>query len=285
MKHEKTLTWASTTSEDGTTIAYATVGAGPGLILLGGVLSDADTYRDLAEVLADTFTVHIVNRRDRPGSGPMRAGHRIEDECADLAAVAAATGAGAVFGHSFGGLVALEAARRTNTFTNVCVYEPGVPLRGEFPFSWLSGYAERLARGDRRGAFAWMVKHNGFAPKPLAVMPSWYVKGILRLVIRGRRWDQMDALLAANLIEHRIEQGLDAAQADRFATITARTVLLAGDQSPPFIGSRLIEELAAVVPNGAACLLPGADHLAPQHKPHRIAAAVRSSIEPATIRS
>jgi hypothetical protein len=42
--------WTSSTatSADGTTIAYETVGSGAGLIVVGGVLSTARDYIDLA---------------------------------------------------------------------------------------------------------------------------------------------------------------------------------------------------------------------------------------------
>lgn len=272
------LRWAAATSEDGTVISYATVGSGPSLIVLGGVLSDAIAYLRLAELLSDDFTVHLVNRRGRPGSGAMDEAHGLDEECADVAAVAAATDAVAIFGHSFGGLVALESARRLHRFSHACVYEPGVPLRGQLDLSWLAGYADRLDAGDRRGAFAWMVKHNGFAPPALAAMPIWCIKAILRTMMRGRRWAEMDALLEANLVEHRIEQALDSPRPDRFATIAAQTLLLGGDKSPPFISGDLIHELAAVIPNSVAKLLRGADHLAPQHRPEQIAAVMRASL-------
>jgi pimeloyl-ACP methyl ester carboxylesterase len=81
----------SAISADGTRISYLSVGNGPGLVLVGGVLSSASTYLPLAEGLAGEFTVHVMNRRGRPPSGPQRPRHNIDDECADLAAVASAT--------------------------------------------------------------------------------------------------------------------------------------------------------------------------------------------------
>ena len=61
-------------SADGTPIGYCSVGSGPGLIVLGGVLSNAASYRPLAARLAGTFQVHLVDRRGRPNSGPQRQG-------------------------------------------------------------------------------------------------------------------------------------------------------------------------------------------------------------------
>jgi pimeloyl-ACP methyl ester carboxylesterase len=273
----ESLRAASTVSADGTPIGYSSLGEGPGLIIVGGVLSSGSDYLALANALAQEFEVHLIDRRGRPSSAPQRPSHSIDDECADLLAVAASTGATAVFGHSFGGLVVLETARRQPAFEQLFVYEPGVLLRGQFRFDWLDGYQQRLESGDRRGAFAWMVKHNGFAPRPLAVMPLSYVRVMLRLAIRPRRWASMDGLLEANLVEHRIEAALDAPDAERFSSITARTLLMGGTKSPAFISQRLITELTDVVPHATAEILPGLDHLAPQHQPTQIAAAILAS--------
>lgn len=263
---------SSTISEDGTVIAYHSVGSGAGLVIVGGVLSDGASYLPLAAALADDYTVHVVERRGRPDSGPQRAGHRIEDECADLIAVATATGAQAALGHSFGGLVVLETARQKPIFDELVVYEPGVPLRGQLTAaSWLDGYQQRLEIGDRRGAFAWMVKQAGFAPGPLAAMPLWYVRLMLRLAIRGPKWARMDHLLEANLVEHRLQAKLDAPDLDRFATITAHTVLMGGVKSPDAISGPLLHELATVIKHSTVVILPGLGHLAPEDNPDRIA--------------
>jgi pimeloyl-ACP methyl ester carboxylesterase len=271
---ESSVRVSSVQSADGTPIGYCSVGAGPGLIVVGGVLSSAASYRRLADKLAPTFEVHLVSRRGRAGSGPQRTGHSIEQECDDLLAVMQATGAGLVFGHSFGGLVALETARRRAGLERVFVYEPGVPLHGHFNFGWLDGYERFLKQGDRRGAFAWMVKHAGFAPRPLGLMPLWQLRAVLRLAIRPRRWAAIDPLLEANLGEHRIQAALDTPSADRFSTITARTVLMGGTRSPDFISRGLLTELAQVIPDAIVAVLPGLGHAAPEDRPDKIAAAI-----------
>lgn len=266
--------WTSAVSTDGTTIGYSSLGKGPGLIIVGGVLSSGSDYLPLARLLAEDFQVHVMDRRGRPNSGPQRRDHSIDDECEDLIAVVRSTGATAVFGHSFGALVALETARRQPAFDQLFLYEPGVPLRGRFRFDWLDGYQQRLESDDRRGAFAWMVKHNGFAPRPLAMMPLSYVRAVLRLAIRSRQWELMNQLLEANLVEHRIEAALDAPSAARFSTVTARTLLMGGTKSPTVISQQLITELAEVIPGASVAILPGLDHLAPQRRPSPIATAI-----------
>lgn len=106
---------------DGTPIGCSSFGEGPGLIIVGGVLSSGSDYLPLARLLAQDFEVHVIDRRGRPNSGPQRQDHSIDDECADLIAVARSTGATAVFGHNFGGLVALETARRQPVFDQLFV--------------------------------------------------------------------------------------------------------------------------------------------------------------------
>jgi pimeloyl-ACP methyl ester carboxylesterase len=267
---------SSVRSKDGTVIAYRSLGQGPGLIVLGGALSNGSNYLRLAAALSHDHTVHVVERRGRPGSGEPRQDHSIEDESADLAAVAAGTGASVVFGHSFGGLVTLETARRFPLFDEVYVYEPGVSLHGSIPVGWIDGYQRRLVRGDRLGAFAEMVKHSGFSPRFISMMPVWYLRLVLRVAL-GRRWAAMSELLETNVVEHRIVAALDAPDAERFSTIAAHTVLLGGAKSPPALTGRLLDELAAAIPRSTAEVLPGMDHIAPETHPQRVAAAVRAN--------
>lgn len=68
--------WTSSTvaSVDRTTIAYETLGSGAGLIVVGGVLSTAGDYMDLARQLAGSSTVHLMERRGRGASGPQGPG-------------------------------------------------------------------------------------------------------------------------------------------------------------------------------------------------------------------
>jgi pimeloyl-ACP methyl ester carboxylesterase len=204
-----------------------------------------------------------MERRGRVGSGEQRPDHSIDAECADLTALTRVTRASAVFGHSFGALVVLETLRQQALFDEVYLYEPGVPVRDQLRADWLDDYQRLLEHGDRRGAFASMVKGAGFAPRPLRIMPHWYVDLVLRLAIRGEKWTTMDPLLEANLTEHRIQRDLNAPTVERYSTITADTLLLGGAKSPDFISTRLLNELADVLPHSTVTVLPGQGHLAP----------------------
>lgn len=105
------------TSADGTTIRYTTLGTGEAVIVVGGVLSTARDYMGLGRVLAESFTVHVMNRRGRGASGSQGPNYSTERECEDLLALQAQTGAERVFGHSYGGFVAIQAARSTSRWS------------------------------------------------------------------------------------------------------------------------------------------------------------------------
>jgi pimeloyl-ACP methyl ester carboxylesterase len=111
----------TTTSADGTTIAYEQVGEGPTVVIVNGALSRAADARGLADALVDAgFRAVMWDRRSRGSSGDKR-GSLPEDEAADLAAVIEAVGGdAAVLGHSSGAILALYAASL------------GVPIRALF---------------------------------------------------------------------------------------------------------------------------------------------------------
>jgi pimeloyl-ACP methyl ester carboxylesterase len=205
-------------SQDGTAIAYETFGTGDGVTVIGGALSSGRNYSRFARELGRSFAVHVIERRGRGCSGPQGHDYSIDKELQDLQAVQTATGAAAVFGHSYGGLIALEAARRSRVFTDVAVYEPGVSVRGSIVVDWIPRYRELLTAGDSRGAFAAMVQRSGIAPKAIQWLPLSCVRLILRLAIRTHRWQEMQPLLEANLAEHEQIARLDETTVDRYSS-------------------------------------------------------------------
>ena len=60
----------SAVSADGTTIGYRQLGRGPGIVVVHGSMSSGYNFLQLAEALADAFTVYLPDRRGRGLSGP-----------------------------------------------------------------------------------------------------------------------------------------------------------------------------------------------------------------------
>jgi len=112
-------------SKDGTAIAFDRIGNGPPVILVDGALC----YRgmgqsgQLAELLAQHFTVFTYDRRGRGASGdtaPYAMGREVEDIAALLGE---AGGAAFVWGTSSGAVLALEAANRLSGIKKLALYE------------------------------------------------------------------------------------------------------------------------------------------------------------------
>jgi pimeloyl-ACP methyl ester carboxylesterase len=264
------------TSSDGTWIAYEAMGEGDGLIVLGGALRAANDYHPLAEALSASYSVVLVERRGRGRSGPQGEQYHVEREIEDLLAVQAEVGARAVFGHSYGGLVALEASRRGASFRDVIAYEPGVSIAGSIPSDWTDRYQELLRAGDARGAFAAMARGAGFAPLALTRTPERLARMILRVAVRGAEWARMEPLLAASGAEHEQLAKLDDGSAARFRAIPARVLLLGGSKSPAFITTELFEQLRAAIPDLEIVVIPGLDHTGPEKQPRRVAEFVEA---------
>jgi pimeloyl-ACP methyl ester carboxylesterase len=103
----------TTTSADGSTIAFDRLGQGPAVVLLPGATCTRGATAPLAQALAEHLTVLNVDRRgrgdsdDRSGAPPWELAREVEDVAA---VVAAAGGTASVYGHSSGAALAMHAA-------------------------------------------------------------------------------------------------------------------------------------------------------------------------------
>jgi pimeloyl-ACP methyl ester carboxylesterase len=167
MTHDRTNTAIDTTpivrSEDGAAIHYLSMGGGPSVLVIPGALSMAADYTAFGQALAAHFTVHIIERRGRGRSSLQGDDYSMAKECADVRALQEKTGASFLVGHSFGGLVALEAARDNRALTKIAVYEPGVSIDRSIPMDWMPAYEQKLA--ERRHLDAFVAFSCGTGPE------------------------------------------------------------------------------------------------------------------------
>lgn len=113
-------------SPDGTVLSADVSGSGPPLVLVHGIAGDAQRWGS-SRRLATSFTLHALDRRGRGKSGDGTS-YALEREVEDLVALCEAIdGEVYLLGHSFGGLLALEAAGRVTRVTKLLVYEPYAP--------------------------------------------------------------------------------------------------------------------------------------------------------------
>src|SRR5262249_41377232 len=102
----------------------------------------------------------------------------------------------------------------------------------------------------------------------------WYLKFVLRIVIRGEEWHKIAALLPSNLLEHQEVARLDNTY-PKYCEVSADVLLMAGGKSPAF-REETLRTLSDVLCNSQIKILPGRDHFAPtQGAPSEVAQAVR----------
>lgn len=140
------------TAPDGTELAFERDGDGPPLVLLHGTGVTRDSWVFLREHLASDFTLLVPDRRGRGASGDSD-GYSLEREIDDLAALLGTVdGSTTVFGHSFGGLLGLTAARSL-AIDRLVLYEPAILTDGDrAEGSMADRMAELLEEGNRREA-------------------------------------------------------------------------------------------------------------------------------------
>jgi len=274
-RHTNTVIGAthSVRSKDGTTISYLSMGGGPSVLVIPGILSMAADYAAFARALAKHFTVHTIERRGRGESGPQGDDYSIVKECEDVLALRAETGASLLVGHSYGGLVALEVARNNTAFTKIAVYEPGVSIDGSMPRDWMTGYEKKLAENKHLDALVEFTLAD--APPPLSKTPPWLMKlGWRLLFIRFPQSRQMLSLLQENLREWREIARLDSSY-ENYREIAASVLLMYGGKSNSIAVTLAMERLAATLPHSETKEFPKLDHFGIERTaPREVARAV-----------
>lgn len=267
-----TETTRAVISPDGTKISYLSVGSGPSVIVIPGALSMAENYTAFARVMAEHFTVHIIERRGRGESGPQGDDYSILKECEDVLALQQKTDASFLVGHSFGGFVALEVARNNSRLTRIAVYEPGVSIDGSIPMDWMPGFEKKLA--EEKYLDALIEFSLGVGPLRARKTPSWLMKLLLPLFVNAHERKQRLGLLHECLREHQEEARLDGSY-EHYREITADVLLMYGEKSDlPWVHTAL-ERLAMVLPQSDTKQFEKLDHFGIDKKaPQVVAEAV-----------
>jgi pimeloyl-ACP methyl ester carboxylesterase len=261
----------SVASADGTPVEYLSVGQGPPVIVVPGALATAADLLPFAALLAPRYTVHVVQRRGRGGSGPQGGQYGIDRECEDIEAVRARTGARLIAGHSFGGLVALRAACGSAAYDAVAVYEPGVSAGGSIPVDWIDRARQEVSAGANFEAFITFAR--GVNPGQTGRVPRRLLRVILRRAIPREELRQSLALMPQAVSEHAEVGRLDARLAD-YRAVAAATLVMRGRGRAASRQAVALARLAATLPRAEAVTFPRLGHFAPEKKPAEVAGAV-----------
>jgi pimeloyl-ACP methyl ester carboxylesterase len=259
-------------SRDGTAIAVLSAGRGPGLVVIPGNNRRAHHYRDLVRHLLDTHTVHVVERRGRGHSGPQGPTYSVEVEVDDALAVMQHTRSHLVFGHSYGGLVALHLGLRVQV-TALIAYEPGVSIDRSFDADWLPSFTRLLEQGRHVAAMATFLKGTRLAP--IGNAPKAVYRALALLLLHGADGRDTRAMMPTTPAEIGEIVRLNS-DGIRYAGVTSPTLLIGGQKSPTYL-TGVLARLARTMPNARHEILPDLDHNAPDlNAPSVVAEQIRT---------
>jgi pimeloyl-ACP methyl ester carboxylesterase len=266
-------------SADGTEVRAYDEGQGPAIVMLHPGLDNGTRLKRLAAQLTDRYRVLRLHRRQyrldlkpRPTS--------IAQEVEDVVAVAQAIGGPVLlYGHSDGGVVALEAlAAAPQAFAAGVVFEPAAVIDAGEPLSGKDGQVLAKARAllaeGKPGKAMSVFMRDTIQLKPwqasltamfIAISPHY----------RGLVPAQLDSLEALDRLGVRL---------DTYSQITVPTVLLRGDRGPDHILRRL-DAVARAMPQARKVVMPGRDHGADLKAPKEVAAVIDGQAIRAGLRS
>ena len=253
------------TSADGQQIAYWYSGEGPPLLLVHGGISDRSAWILVQPLLAEHFTVYVMNRRGREGSGEPEA-HAMEREFEDIVAVVDAIGEPVhLLGHSGGALFSMGAALLTDRLQSLILYEPPSPDAASAALT-ASSIRELIQAGKNEEAALEFFRKGPQVPEEdidrLKQSPIWsrFVALAPTLV------PEVDSLIGYEF------------DLSTYSAIDVPLLLLLGSDSPPVL-REVSEVLVDLVPDACTVELEGQQHGANVDAPELFAAEVTKFIE------
>jgi pimeloyl-ACP methyl ester carboxylesterase len=253
-------TVVSVPSRDGTRISVECAGSGPTLLIVHGGTGDRSRWTPLFPYFAARLTVCAMDRRGHGSSGDS-ADYSLQKEVEDVAAVVnSRPGKVFVLGHSFGGVVSLEAALVTDRVAKLALYEP--PVRNSDNAAILARMERLIAAGNRQEALETFYREIVMiSPTEIAAMksrPSW------------------PGLLASVETSIRQDRALGAYRFDRtqMAGLQIPTLLLSGSDTVSPQLKLAIDSLRQSLPHPEVIVFQGQQHNAMDTIPQQFAETV-----------
>jgi pimeloyl-ACP methyl ester carboxylesterase len=234
----------------GIRIGFEQVGNGPPLILVHGAVSDGRVWQQQLDAFQDEFTVAAWDAPGCGGSADPPESFRLPEYADVLAGLIARLGLGRahVLGHSFGGALALELARRHLSVVATLILVGGY-----------AGWAGSLSAGEveRRLAFALDAADRlpgGFEPES---MPGLFSGRLSLETATALRMIMSDSRpIATRAMAHALAE---ADLRDALSSLAVPTLVVHGEvdeRSPRTVA----DDLHRRIPTSRLVVLPGLGH-------------------------
>ncbi len=254
----------SVTSKDGTTIGYRQLGHGSGVVILHGSMSTGYYHLQLAEALADAFTVYLPDRRGFGLSGPFSQEDGIQKDVEDLDALLTQTGAHNVFGVSAGAIISLKAALSLPAIHKLAVYEPPLFTNSAAPAAMMTRFDQEMAQGKVAAALTTAMKGAPLMSEIFSAMPRWLIEFMTNKMLSSEAkkdsGDYASFTELAPTLHHdgRVISEMSGQQ-ESLRAIQADVLLLGGSKSTAFLKAGL-DSVTKVLPRARRIEFPGLNH-------------------------
>lgn len=260
------FTSGSVRSKDGTRIGYIQIGQGQGVVLVQGAMGTALNFLQLAEALADKFTVYVPDRRGR-GLSPLPYGkdYCIQKDIEDLQALFTKTGARYIFGLSSGAIVSLQAAASLPFIQKAAIYEPPLFVNG-LPTALLTRFEQEMNEGRQSAALLTAMQATQMGPAFFNFIPRWLLEPLAnRMMAQEDKQASSETITMRKLAPTlRYDFHLVAemnGKSENFKAISAEVLLLGGGKSPAFLKADM-DALENVLPQATRITFHGLGHSA-----------------------
>jgi pimeloyl-ACP methyl ester carboxylesterase len=242
-------------SDDGSPIAFEQQGDGPALIIVDGALTTrrSESKSQLVEMLSPRLTVYVYDRRGRGDSGDT-APYAVEREIEDIGAlIGEAGGSAALYGHSSGACLALEAALALGSVqvSRLAMYEAPYdddPAARDGWERYLTDMAAALAGGRPGDAAALFMAFVGTPAEEIENMR------------RAPFWPAIEAVAPTLAYDHAALLGKDrSVPAGRASRIAVPTLVMHGGEGAPFM-AETARTLERAIPGATLRTLTGEGH-------------------------
>ena len=228
-------------SAGGRVVGYRQLGHRPGVVVVHGGMSSGYNHTQMAEAMADEFTVYLVDRRGRGLSGPIGQSDNLDTDVEDIDALLAQTGAHFIFGLSAGAIICLESALKLPAVRKAAIFEPPLFV-GDLrtPAEALLRFESEMARGEVAAALVTAMKASRMGPRILNLAHRRILEWLTNLMMKAEdknppKGYETTRTLAATM-HHDMQLVVNmAGEVDRFKSIGCKLLLLGGSKSPRYL--------------------------------------------------
>jgi pimeloyl-ACP methyl ester carboxylesterase len=233
--------------------------AGSGVVVVTASMVTAADYTRFAQKLSAALgrPVHTFNRRGRGASSELPGDYTLDVDIHDLHAVMKHTSSTDVFGHSFGGAVALHAARHLPV-ERLAVYDPAVSVNHSVKADWTTEYERATAAGDDDRALAVLLRGLETGGAFSSRMPLSMLTLANKFTAATTVGKQQREMMRTGVREIKAIIAADM-PAEPFLELPLETLIIVGEKSPAYFGVAC-GQIHDVLSGSSYTILPGFGH-------------------------